>query len=129
MLKKLSHYFKGLFTKTSHKDGYSITISLKPDYNIDIQFDYPDLNSCDDYSIPNIAERYAQLLVYINSVALKYKLQDYIEEKSKQSDDVKQKLFYDNIVFFHDVMLQEIRTKKHKNEPLIRPSAVFNIKS
>lgn len=129
MLKKLYHYFKKFFIKPSRKDDYSITISLKPDYNIDIKFAYPDLNICDDYSIPNIAERYAQLLLYINSVALKYKLQDYIEEKSKEGDNLKQKLFFDNIVFFHDVMLQEIRAKKHKNDPLIRPSAVFNIKS
>lgn len=129
MLKKLYHYFKTCFKKISNNDNYSITIALKPDYNIDIKFAYPDLNSCDDYSIPNIAERYAQLLLYINSVALKYKLQDYIEEQSKESDNVKQKLFFDNIVFFHDVMLQEIRAKKHKNEPLIRPSSVFNIKS
>lgn len=129
MLKKLFHYFKTFFTKTPVKNQYSITISLKPDYDIDIKFAYPDLNTCDDYNIPNIAERYAQLLVYINSVALKYKLQDYIEEQTKENDNVKHKLFFDNIVFFHDVMLQEIRAKKHKNEPLIRPSSVFNIKS
>lgn len=129
MLKKLLGYFKNLFAKNKNQDEYSLTISLKPDYNIDIKFNYPDLENCDDYSIPNIAERYAQLLLYINSVALKYKLQDYIEEKSKLTDNTKQKLFLDNIVFFHDVMLQEIGSKKHKNEPLIRPSMVFNLKS
>lgn len=129
MLKKLFHYFKQHLIFKKKTDQYSITIFLRPDLNIDIQFNHPNIDRCEDYNISHIAEKYAQLLIYINSVALKYKLQDHIETQSKGTTSIKQKLFFDNIVFFHDIMLQEIRAKKHTNEPLIKPLSVFNFKS
>lgn len=127
MLKKLLHYFKSYF-KEYHNNEYGLTIFLKPDSNIDVQFIYPNLYTGDDYSIINIAEKYAQLLLYINSTALTHKLQDYISEQSKKNDNIKHKLFFDNVVFFHDTMLQNIRANRYKNEPLIRPISVFNVK-
>jgi hypothetical protein len=129
MLRKFLHYFKFLKTK-QEPETLSIIISLKSNYDIDIQFKYPNLNSTDINNIPNIAEKYAELLIYINSNPLKYKLLDTIKDKSYRSEDIKEKLFFDNVISFYDLIRQEIKKANiiNNNGPLISPMAVFATK-
>jgi len=130
MLKKLFLYFKKLRINTSNKNKnseFSIVVSLQPNYEIDIKLNYPMLDNIDINSIPNISEKYAELVIYIGSNALKSKLINTIEENSYRSEDMKQKLFFDNLIYFHEFISKEI--KNHQNNgPLIRPISVFNVK-
>lgn len=128
MLKKLFHYFKHKKKTQKLKDNLSITISLQPDYSINIEFNYPDLINCNVENIPNIAEKYAELLIYINSNILKYKILDILNEKAYRSDDTKQKLFFDNVLSFHDIIRQQIKKANNNNSPLISPMSVFTTK-
>lgn len=123
MLKKLFLYYKNWFHKNN--TDYSITISLKPDYDIDVNMSCPNLENYNDHTIVDLAEKYAKLLLYMNSSVLKLKLRNFLNDSSK-SENIKTKLFFDNIISFHDIMLQEIRTIKKQDYPLIRPTSVFN---
>jgi len=126
MLKKFLHYFK--FLKTNQElETLSIVISLKSNYDVDIQLKYPNLDNEHINNIPNIAEKYAELLIYINSNALKYRLLDTIKDKSYRSEDIKEKLFFDNVISFYDLIRQEIK-KANNTGPLISPMSAFATK-
>lgn len=127
MLKKFLHYFKLLKTKKEPLETLSIIISLKNNYDVDIQLQYPNLDNEDITNISNIAEKYAELLIYINSNALKYRLLDTIKDKSYRSEDIKEKLFFDNVISFYDLIRQEIK-KANNTGPLISPMSVFATK-
>jgi hypothetical protein len=127
MLRKFLHYFKFLKLKKESLETLSIIISLKSNYDVDIQLKYPNLNNEDINNIPNIAEKYAELLIYINSNALKYRLLDTIKDKSYRSEDIKEKLFFDNVISFYDIIRQEIK-KANNTGPLISPMSVFATK-
>jgi hypothetical protein len=129
MLTKLLNYCKKYFQSSNHKhNDYSVTLSIQPDYDLDIKFNFPNLDNCDIRQIPENAEKYAQLLVYINSPIFKHKLLTILVDKSNTIDNIKEKLFFDNILSFHDIILQDIKSIKSQNSPLIKPSNVFNIK-
>ena len=125
MLKKLYHYFKFLFNKKSNTEIINISIFLRPNYEIDIQLAYPDWSKLEDKNIPAIAEKYAELLIYINSNIFKNKMMDMIENNSKNSQEIKQKLFFDNIISFYDIIKTNLINNAN-NGPLISPSSVFN---
>jgi hypothetical protein len=127
MLKKFLHYFKSLKIKKESLETLSIVISLKSNYDVDIQLKYPNLDNEHINNIPNIAEKYAELLIYINSNALKYRLLDTIKDKSYRSEDIKEKLFFDNVISFYDLIRQEIK-KANNTGPLISPMSVFATK-
>jgi hypothetical protein len=127
MLRKFLHYFKFLKLKKESLETLSIIISLKSNYDVDIQLKYPNLDNEDINNIPNIAEKYAELLIYINSNALKYRLLDTIKDKSYRSEDIKEKLFFDNVISFYDIIRQEIK-KANNTGPLISPMSVFATK-
>lgn len=127
MLKKLFHYFKNKIFSKKINSEFSVIISLQPNYDVDVKLNYPNLNDVDINNIPTIAEQYAELVIYIGSNILKHKLLDMIQDRSYRSEDIKEKLFFDNLVSFHEIITQEI--KNHQNTgPLIRPTSVFNIK-
>lgn len=128
MLKKFFHYFKTKSIQKLSNDKLSIIISLQNNYYIDIELKYPNL---EDYNIENIAilaEKYAELLIYVNSNVLKHKLLDNIKDKSYKSEDIKQKLFFDNVLSFHDIVKQEIKKQIDTTGPLISPISVFATK-
>ena len=125
MLKKLYHYFKFLFNKKSNTEIINISIFLRPNYEIDIQLAYPDWSKLEDKNIPAIAEKYAELLIYINSNIFKNKMMDMIENNSKNSQEIKQKLFFDNIISFYDIIKTNLIHTANTG-PLISPSSVFN---
>lgn len=125
MLKKLYHYFKFLFNKNSNTEIINISIFLRPNYEIDIELAYPDWSKLEDKNIPDIAEKYAELLIYINSNLFKNKIINTIENNSKNSQEIKQKLFFDNIISFYDIIKTNLINNTN-NGPLISPSSVFN---
>lgn len=128
MLKTLFHYYKKLFVKKQSNTEYGLTLKLLSDHDIDIQLQYPILDNYDINHIPEVAEKYAQLLLYINSSTLRYKLVDTLLDKSKHNDNIKEKLFFDNVVAFHDIIRQQILQERHNKGPLIRPISVFSAK-
>lgn len=127
MFKKFYHYFKSKKDTNAKPQNLSIVISLLPNYEVDVELKYADLANINIDQIPNMAEKYAELLIYINSSILKNKLLTTIEEKSYRSEDMKQKLFFDNVLSFHEIIRQEIK-KSANNGPLISPMSVFNTK-
>jgi|694.fasta_scaffold00360_50 hypothetical protein len=127
MLKKLLHYYKNLFNKNSTKNSnqLGINIILKSNYDIDILLSYPDINTMDMNSIQNMAEKYAELVMYASSSAMKYKLFSILQDKAYSSENIKNKLFFDNVCSFYEIIKQEIKNNQN-NGPLIRPISVFN---
>jgi len=125
MLKKFFHYFKSLISKKKTEENLGIVVSLTSDLKIDIALKYPKLDNYDINIIPSIAEKYAELFIYINSNVLKHKLLETIDEKSYRSSDMKEKLFFDNVLSFHDIIKKEIK-KNSNTGPLISPMSVFN---
>lgn len=132
MLKKLFNYCKTMIRSISSRsniNNYSITVSINNDYDLDIQLHYPNPSKENINHITYNAEKYAQLLVYINSPILKNKLITLLSDKSNNANNnINEKLFLDNVIAFHDIILKEIKIIKSKDAPLIRPISVFNIK-
>ena len=128
MLKKFFHYFKSRPIKTSPNDQLSVVISLQNNYNIDIELKYPNLENYSVENMTSLAEKYAELLIYINSNVLKHKLLENIKERSYRSEDLKQKLFFDNVLSFHDIVKQEIKKQTNTTGPLVSPMSVFATK-
>lgn len=128
MLKKFFHYFKPRPIITSLNDKLSIIISLQNNYDIDIELKYPNLENYSVENMTSLAEKYAELLIYINSNVLKHKLLENIKDRSYKSEDLKQKLFFDNVLSFHDIIKQEIKKQTNTTGPLISPIAVFATK-
>lgn len=129
MLKTLFHYFKQWWIKQpTNVTEYGLSLRLLPDYEIDIQLIYPTLDTYDINHIPEVAEKYAQLLLYINSSSLRHKLMDLLQSQGKTETKIKDKLFFDNVVAFHDIMRQELLQNRHNKGPLIRPTSVFRVK-
>lgn len=128
MLKKFFHYFKSRPITTSPNDKLSIVISLQNNYDIDIELKYPNLENYSVENMTSLAEKYAELLIYINSNVLKHKLLENIKDRSYKSEDLKQKLFFDNVLSFHDIIKQEIKKQTNTTGPLISPIAVFATK-
>lgn len=129
MLKKLFHYFRLLIVKLkpkkSQNNDLTIKISLKPDYTVNIDLEYPDLENYDLFNIAGIAEKYAELVTFSSTSALKYKLLEIIENKAYSTENIKEKLFFDNVCTFHEIIKKEIKNNQN-NSPLIRPTSVFN---
>ena len=126
MLKKFLHYYKNFFKKdTRNNKQLSISIILKPDYDIDIVLLYPNIHNMDTNDIQNIAEKYAELAMYASSSVMKYKLFSILQDKAHFSENIKDKLFFDNVCAFYDIIKQEIKNNQN-NGPLIRPISVFN---
>lgn len=128
MLKKLFHYFNSWSLKHKPDNIYSICVSIKSDLELDIKLLYPNISDINIDDIPNIAEKYAELLVYVNSGIFKNKITKLIEDKSYNSSDIKDKLFFDNVISFYDFIKAELQKNSTINSPLIRPISVFNIK-
>jgi hypothetical protein len=127
MLKKLFNYFSKKKISKNSKD-YTISISLSKDDAIDIGLSYPNLDSYDISSIPDAAEICAELLIYINSPILHKKTVDLVEKKSNNTNNIKEKLFFDNVLSFYDILIKELQKVNKNSGPLIRPTSVFRMK-
>jgi len=136
MLSKLYHYLfdKRTLPITSQDDDdnqssvHSVTLVLHSESVIDIVMTHPDLNRLSNDDIVIEAEKFAELLVYMSNNIMESKLLKTISKKGQQSSNIKEQLFYDNVITFYKLIQSELEQKISYNGPLIRPTAAFNIR-
>jgi hemerythrin-like domain-containing protein len=132
MLKKLSNIYNRLisyFIKKSNKNLFTIQINILSNNDIDIKLIY-DIHSIDDSEIITTAEKYAELLIYLGTRVFKQDLYNVVGKNIKNSNNVKEQLLLDNILFFYETIKQHIQSNHSSlsNSPVIKPSQVFNLK-
>lgn len=103
-----------------------VNFKLTPDQNIDIEFLYDNVQDSSIDQISVLAESCANLIVLINNGLMKKNLLDTIKNYKKQNmNNDKNTLFLDNILFFNNLLQDELKEIKKDNDPLIRPSMAF----
>jgi hypothetical protein len=138
MLQKLFHYWLSKKKSTSDNkqneeesvtdDMHSLSIILHPDDMVDIIVLHPKLDKLSLVEISSEAEKFAELLIYVANNLMEPKLLTTIRNKTKNTDNEKEQLFYDNVLSYYDVIKSEFEKKLINNGPLIRPRSVFNSK-
>lgn len=128
----LSLFFVGKKTEKTNPGttdkNYTCQISfcLNSHKEIDIYCQLPDLKRGDMKSLHNDSMVVAEFLHIIHSGKLQKQTLSLIQEETEYNPE--EKLFFDNIVFYLTLLDTE-RNKSNKtsvNEPLVRPSRVFN---
>lgn len=103
-----------------------IRYKILPNQEIEISFIHKDIQQLSTEKISNIAESCSNLIVMINNGLLKKQLVDTIKYLKKYSmDNAKNTLLLDNILFFNNILQEEIKNIKKDSGPLVRPSNVF----
>jgi len=139
MLQKLFHYWlsKKQPFSTNEKsqedeslvdDTHSLSIILHPDDMVDIIVLHPKLDKLSLVEISSEAEKFAELLIYVANNLMEPKLLTTIRNKTKNTNDDKEQLFYDNVLSYYDTIKTDFEKKLTDNGPLIRPRSVFNSK-
>ena len=98
---------------------------------VDISCGLPDVQDKTSDQILSIAEKYAELLVVINTEAFNKKIYNILN-KHKDKENHKQTLLIDNIISFWNVLYEEESKKQYSkfklNQPMVKPSEAFHIK-
>ena len=129
MLNNLLRIFKNTKNLDSTNHNYQLSIGYNTQKtDIDIIFGFPDLKNMKVEDIPSIAEQYAEFLIYTQTQAYRQQLYNLIKNHSKNIDNLKTKLFFDNLLSFYSLIKIEIQKKNSIKQPLIRPTAVFSHK-
>jgi len=105
-----------------------IFFKITEDLEIDIGCVLPDVQGLSTDDISNISEKYAELLIMINSGIFRSQMFDMIKNKTKlieEEDDIKERLFIDNLLSFDKILTHELNKATKNNKPLIRPVSVF----
>lgn len=103
-----------------------VNFKLTSDQNIDIEFLYDNVQDSSIDQISILAETCANLIVLINNGLMKKDLLNTIKNYKKQNmNNEKNTLFLDNILFFNNLLQDELKAIKKDNDPLIRPSMAF----
>ena len=129
MLKKLYHYwlgYKSTTKDTSLSNIHTISVVLYPNLMIDILTTHPSIQNMSQEEILTESEKFAELLLYISNDLLDNKILGIIEKKITKASDISEKLFYENVLTFYDILKKEFNIANNKNSPLIRPRSVFN---
>jgi hypothetical protein len=94
--------------------------------DIDIEFVHCDVQNSSVEEISNLAEKFANLIVLINAGLLKKQLIETIKHHKKQNmNNDKNTLLLDNVLFFNNLLQEELKAIKKEIGPLVRPSSVF----
>lgn len=89
----------------------------------------PIIEELDSDQISDIAEKYAQLLLSVNSGLFSKKIIEIIENKSKVTTDYNEQLFIQNVLVYYGLLKEELNAYyKNTNVPVIKPSFVFKSK-
>jgi hypothetical protein len=107
---------------------HSLSVILHPDDIVDIIVLHPKLDKLSLVEISTEAEKFAELLIYVTNNLMEPKLLTTIRDKTKNTNNDKEQLFYDNVLSYYDVIKTEFEQKLINNGPLIRPRSVFNSK-
>lgn len=100
---------------------------------VDIKCLLPSVEDKTVEEIMGIAEKYAQLLVLINTNGFNKNISDILNmHKQNNKENYKQIMLIDNIISFWDIFYN-IENKKYfqkykSNQPIIRPSEAFKTK-
>jgi hypothetical protein len=133
MLKKLFNTYNKFITyfkrPTSNPNLFTVEIKILSNNDIDINLIY-DIQSIKDGDIISTAEKYAELLIYLGTRTFKQDLRSVVEKTIKNSNNVKEQLLLDNVLFFYETIKQHIQNSNasSSNAPVIKPSQVFNLK-
>lgn len=113
-----------LSNNTEHSAG--IVFRLSSDLQMEIGCVFPDIKNLSIDEIADLAEKYAELLIMINSGMFKNQIFDMIKSQVKLSDnDSKEQLFVENVLSFDKIITHELNRAAKYNKPLIRPVSVF----
>lgn len=111
-------------TQTTHVAG--IVFKLSSDLQIDIGCVLPDIENYSIDQISDLSEKYAELLILINSGVFRNQIFDMLKNQSKRSDkNAKEQLFVENVISFDKILNHELNKTLKNNKPLIRPISVF----
>lgn len=116
------------FKRIDQAEKYICEINFKVTENqdIDIEFIHRDVQKSSVEEISTLGEVCANLIVLINNGLIKKQLVNTIKHHKKQNmDNDKNTLLLDNILFFNNLLQDELKAIKKENGPLIRPSSVF----
>jgi hypothetical protein len=103
-----------------------ITFQLTPNEEIDIGFFYTDVQDSSVEEISSLAEKFANLVVLVNAGLLKKQLIETIKHHKKLNmNNDKTTLLLDNVLFFNNLLQDELKAIKKEIGPLIKPSSVF----
>jgi short-subunit dehydrogenase involved in D-alanine esterification of teichoic acids len=103
-----------------------LKFKLTKNDEIDIEFMHSDISDMSSDEISAIAEKYANLIVLVNNGLLKKEFLATIKNyKKKHINNSQMTLLLDNILFFNNLLQQELRIIRKEYEPMIRPSSVF----
>jgi hypothetical protein len=138
MLQKLFHYWlnnkKSSSTnekeqeESTTEDLHSLSIILHPDDMVDIIVLHPKLDKLSLVEISAEAEKFAELLIYVANNLMEPKLLKTIQNKTKDTNNDKEQLFYDNVLSYYDVIKSNFEKNVINTGPLIKPRSVFNSK-
>ena len=84
------------------------------------------LDQLDAYSIAEAAEKYAELLLYINKGLFKNDIDDILS-KTSALDHENKVLFIQNVKNFYEMHSLEMSKILKNTKPLVSPSSVFRI--
>lgn len=103
-----------------------ISFQLTKDNDIDIGFKHTDVREYSVEEISTLAENCANMIVLMNNGFLKKDLIGTIKhvKKANMNND-KSTLLLDNVLFFHNLLQEELKSIRKESGPLIRPSSVF----
>jgi len=103
-----------------------LSFKLTKNEEIDIEFVHSIVDDLSIEEISLLAEKYANLIVLVHNGLLKKQFLSTIKKHQKKSiNNTKATLLLDNILFFNNLLQQELKIIKKENDPLIRPSSVF----
>lgn len=103
-----------------------INFKLLHTNQVDIEILPTDIAHSSMEDISFIAENCANLLVLINNGLLRKEILNSIKNKKKTNmNNAQITLLYDNMLFFHNLLEEELQMIKKESGPIIRPSAVF----
>lgn len=130
-------FFKKSNPKKQKDDEHTASLFfglLEKDKNsVDIKCIFPNVTNKSIDEISAIAEKYAQLLVLLNTEQFNQNILEILNKhKSANQDNYKAIMLIDNIVSFWD-MFYNMQNKKFyqqykTNQPMIKPSEAFKIK-
>jgi hypothetical protein len=108
----------------------SLSFRLTEDYNIDIFCGFPSIVDQNDDKKLELAERFAEFLLYINEGYLKPDVVNLVKDNAVKTTDDNQYLFLENIMVFwamlHNETKKDNKQKYKKDQPIIRPLSVFS---
>lgn len=107
---------------------HSLSVILHPNDSVDIIMMHPDLEKFSISEISNEAEKFAELLVYITNAPMEPRLLAVITNKGKNTESMKEQLFYDNVISYYQLIKRELEKTVSDSGPVIRPIAAFNLK-